>query len=81
MNALLLGFWETVKHFVTVDLTPTTFGLLVGILGVLALLAFLGFFKAAAKSANSGKAIKWGSLILAIIVFGLVALLVSARFA
>lgn len=81
MNALLLGFWETIKHFVTVDLTTTTFGLLVGILGVLGLLAFLGFFKAATKSAEKGKSIKWGSFILAIIVLGLVALLVSARFA
>ena len=75
MNALLLGFWETIKHFVTIDLTQTTFILLVG------MLAFLGFFKAATKSANNSKPIKWGSLILAIIMFGLVALLCSLRFA
>ncbi len=81
MNALLLGFWETIKHFVTIDLTQTTFILLVGIIGVLGLLAFLGFFKAATKSANNSKPIKWGSLILAIIMFGLVALLCSLRFA
>ena len=81
MNALLLGFWETIKHFVTVDLTPTTYGLLVGILAVLGLLAFLEFFKAATKSTEKGKSIKWGSFVLAVIVLGLVALLVSARFA
>lgn len=81
MNALLLGFWETIKRFVTIELTETTFGLLVGLLGLAGLFAFLGFFKAASKSVNGSKPVKWGSLILAIILFGLVALLCSVRFA
>lgn len=77
MNSVLLSFWDTVRHWISVDWSPITFGLIVGFLGVFALMILLNFFKG---NFDKGKPIKWGNLIFLIIILVLTAVICAARF-
>ena len=76
--ALLCSVWDDFKAWVTTGWSDVTFAIIVSILGVCGLLLLLSFFK---QSFDKGKRPKWMKLILSLIVFGIMAVIVSARFA
>lgn len=78
MFSLLCNIWVDFRNWVTNDWTQTTFLIVMCILGVLGLLSFLAFFK---QSFDKGKTPKWWKLIVALLLFGVIALLSWARYA
>lgn len=78
MFSMLCSMWDDFSMWVTNQWTQTTFVIVVCIVGVLGLFALLSFFKG---SFDKGKKPKWGTLILSIILFALLAVLSAARFA
>ena len=77
MISMLCSLWDDFSMWVTDVWSSMTYAIVVGIFGVLGLMALLSFFK---KSWDKGKKPKWGQLFLAILMFGLVALISIARF-
>ncbi len=74
---LLATLWNNFSNWVTEEWSQTTFILVVTILGVLGLWALLTFFKG---SINKDKKPKWGTLVVSIVMFVLLAILCSAKF-
>ena len=77
MLSTLCSIWDDFKSWVTVGWSQTTYIIVVCVLGVLGLFTLLSFFK---KSFDKGKKPKWALLILAIILFAILALISWARF-
>lgn len=77
MNSVMLSLWDTFRHWVSVDWSATTFAIVVSLLGVCALLGLLSFFKG---NFDKGKPIKWGKVVLIVLLLGIVTLLAVARF-
>jgi len=75
---MLLSLWGKFKQWVTVEWSELTFAITVGVLGCVALLLLVSFLK---LNYNKGKAIKWGNLVLLIVILAIVAVLCFARFA
>ena len=76
MISMLCGIWDDFKAWVTLGWSQTTFIIVVCVLGILGLMTLLSFFK---KTYNKGKAIKWGQLILALVLFAILAVISAAR--
>ena len=70
------SIWDDFKTWIIDGWSETTFILVICVLGVLGLMALLLFFK---KSFDKGKKPKWGVLILALILFGVLAFLSVIR--
>ncbi|MBP3619588.1 MAG: hypothetical protein J6J24_02890 [Clostridia bacterium] len=77
MFSMLCNIWDDFRLWISDTWSTTTFALVVSILSICGLLLFLKFFKA---SYNKGGKIKWFDLVLALLVFGLVAIIFIARF-
>lgn len=77
MGEMVLSLWGKFKQWVSVDWSPLTFGLVIGVLGVLALLLLMNFLK---ENFNKGKAIKWANLVLLIVLGAIILVLSLARF-
>lgn len=77
MNSMLLSLWDDFTKWVSVDWSQTTYIIVVCIFGLLGLLSLLSFFKG---NFDKGKKVKWSKLILALLLFGLLALVSFARF-
>ena len=77
MGEMVLSLWGKFKQWVSVDWSPLTFGLVVGVFGVIALLLLMSFLK---ENFNKGKAIKWANLVLLILLGAIIAVLSVARF-
>ncbi len=78
MNGMLLSLWGKMRDWVTNGWTQTTYIIVVCILGVCGLLLLSTYLK---KNFNKGKKVKWGPLILAIILFVLLGLVTALRYA
>lgn len=78
MVSMLCSLWDDFSKWVTVSWTQTTYIIVVCVFGLLGLMALLSFFKG---SFDKGKKVKWGKLILALLLFGLLAVVSAARFA
>lgn len=76
MMSMMCNIWDKFCQWVSFEWSSLTFILVVGALMIMGLLAVLSFFK---KSFNKDKKPKWGTLILAIIIFALVAVLFAAN--
>ena len=70
--------WQKFEMWVTLEWTPLTFGLLVSILGVVGCVGLLTFFKKSYGKAD--KPPKWGTLVVAILMFIILAIVCAARF-
>ena len=77
MISMLCNIWDDFSLWVSKSWSTTTFALVVSIMGILGLMAFLKFFKA---SYNKGGKIKWLDLVLALVIFGLMAVIFIAKF-
>ena len=75
--SMLLSLWTKFRQWVSVDWSNVTFAIVVGILGVVALMLLMSFLKG---NYNKGKAIKWGNVVLLVVVLGILALLCFVRF-
>lgn len=75
---MLLSLWDDFSNWVTVEWSQTTFAIVISFLGICGLLSFLSFFKG---NFNKGKKIKWGNLVLALFLFGLLAVISVAKYA
>lgn len=78
MFSMLCSLWDDFSMWVTNQWSQTTYIIVVCVLGVLGLMALLSFFK---TSFDKGKKPKWGTLILSIILFAILAVICFARFA
>ncbi len=78
MISMMCGVWQDFKNWVTIEWSQTTFIIVICVLAVCGLFMFLSFFK---KSFDKGKRPKWFQLILSLILFGMMAVVFSARFA
>mgnify|MGYP001624776368 len=78
MFSMLCSLWDDFSMWVTNQWSQTTYIIVVCVLGVLGLMALLSFFKG---SFDKGKKPKWGTLILSIILFAILAVICFARFA
>ncbi len=78
MNSMLLSLWDDFRNWVTVGWSQTTYIIVVCVFGLCGLLSLLSFFKG---NFNKGKKIKWGSLVIALIMFALLAVVSIARYA
>lgn len=78
MNALLLSAWDDFSNWVTLGWNQTTFVIVVCVFGICGLLAFLSFFKG---NFNKGKSIKWFKLVVALLMFALLAVVSAAKYA
>ncbi len=76
MMSLLCNIWDKFSRWVSFEWSQLTFVLVICALAIMGLLAFLAFFK---KSINKDKRPKWGMLVLAIIMFALMAVLFAAN--
>ena len=75
MKSMICNIWNDFTAWV-LTWSQTTFIFVVCILGLLGLLALLSFFK---KSINKDKRPKWGQLIIAVLMFALLAVVCAAR--
>lgn len=78
MFSMLCSLWDDFSMWITNQWSQTTYIIVVCVLGVLGLMALLSFFKG---SFDKGKKPKWGTLILSIILFAILAVICFARFA
>ncbi len=78
MNSMLLSLWDDFRNWITVGWSETTYIIVVCVFGICGLLSLLSFFKG---NFNKGKKIKWGSLVIALIMFALLALVSIVRYA
>lgn len=77
MNGMLLSLWGKMSDWVSTKWNQTTYIIVVCVLGVCGLLLLSTYLK---SNFNKGKKVKWGPLILALIMFGLLALVSALRF-
>ncbi len=78
MFSMLCSLWDDFSMWVTDQWSQTTYLLVACAFGILGLMALLSFFK---NSFNKGQKPKWGTLILSIVLFALLAVVSAARFA
>ena len=78
MESMLLSLWTRFRTWVTVDWSATTFYIVLSVLGVCVLMLLLGFLKG---NYNKGKPIKWGNVVLLVILAALIGFLSYVRFA
>ncbi len=78
MNSMLLSFGGKIKDWVTITWSQTTYIIVVCVLGVCGLLLLSSYLK---TNFNKGKKVKWGPLVLALILFGLLAAVTALRYA
>lgn len=78
MISMLLSLWDDFRNWVTVDWNDTTFAIVISVLGVCGLLCFVSFVKG---NFNKGKKIKWGQLVLALVLFVILGVISYARYA
>lgn len=76
MISMMCSIWDDFKTWIIDGWSETTFVLVICVLGLLGLMALLSFFK---KSFDKGKKPKWVVLILALILFGVLAFLSVIR--
>ncbi len=77
MFSMLCSLWDKFSMWVTNEWNNTTYIIVICAFSLFGLYALLAFFK---KSFDKGKRPKWGMLILAILMFALVAVVSAARF-
>lgn len=78
MNSMLLSLWDDFRNWVTVGWSDTTYIIVVCVFGICGLLSLLSFFKG---NFNKGKKVKWGSIVLSLVLFALLAVVSIARYA
>ncbi len=78
MNFMLCNLWTDFSYWVTETWSDAVYIIIVCFLGICGLLGVLSFFK---QSINKDTKPKWGILIVAIIMFVLLAVLFFARYA
>ena len=78
MKSMMLSLWDDFRKLVSVDMSQTTYIIIVCVLGICGMLALLSFFKG---NYNKGKSVKWGKIVVAVLMFGILALLSAVRFA
>lgn len=76
MISMMCNLWDNFSMWVSDKWSTTTFALVVSIFGLLGLMALLSFFK---KSFDKGKRPKWGTLILSLLMFALMAVVFAAK--
>ena len=77
MSSMLLGLWESFRKWVSVDWTTLTFAIVLSILGICVLMLLSTFLK---ENYNKGKSIKWGKIVLLVLLMGIMVLLFYVRF-
>lgn len=80
MFSTLCNIWDDFSNWVTLGWDYTVFIIVVAIFAVLGGLAVVSFVKGP-KYNKEKKPFKWGSLIFGLVMFGLMAVLLMARFA
>ena len=80
MMSMLCSLWDKISTWVTDSWTQLTFVIVVCAFGILGTMALLAFLKGP-KFNKDKKPFKWGSLILCLLMYGLLALVCAARFA
>ena len=70
MMSMLCNVWQDFSNWIRLGWSDVTFGLVISIFALCGVLSLLTFFK---KSFDKGKKPKWGMLVLAIIMFALLA--------
>lgn len=78
LDSMLLNLWGKISDWVTNGWSQTTYIIVMCVLGVCGLLLLSSYLKG---NFNKGKKIKWGPLVLALILFALLALITAARYA
>lgn len=78
MKSMMLSLWDDFRKLISVDMNQTTYIIIVCVLGICGMLALLSFFKG---NYNKGKGIKWGKIVVAVLMFGILALISAVRFA
>lgn len=78
MNSMLLNLWTKFREWVSVKWSALTFYIVFSVLGVCILALLLNFLK---TNYNKGKSIKWGRIVLIVLLGGIMGLLAYARFA
>ena len=77
MKGMLLSLWNKMSDWVSNGWTQTTYIIVMCILGVCGLLLLSTYLK---SNFNKGKKIKWGPLVLALVLFGLMALISALKY-
>lgn len=80
MVSMLCSLWDDFSLWVTNGWSNLTFIFVVGFLGLFGLMGLLSFLKGP-KYNKDKKPFKWGVLILSLLMFGLMAVVLAARFA
>lgn len=78
IDSMLLSLWGKIREWITIGWSQTTYIIVVCVLGVCGLLLLSTYLKG---NFNKGKKIKWAPLVLALILFALLAVISIARFA
>ena len=77
MKGMLLSLWGKMSDWVSNGWTQTTYIIVMCILGVCGLLLLSTYLK---SNFNKGKKIKWGPLVLALVLFGLMAFISALKY-
>ena len=77
MSSMLLGIWESFRKWVSVDWSALTFAIVLSVFGICVLMLLSTFLK---ENYNKGKSIKWGKIVLLVLLMGVMVLLFYVRF-
>jgi len=77
MSSMLLGIWESFRKWVSVDWSALTFAIVLSVFGICVLMLLSTFLK---ENYNKGKSIKWGKIVLLVLLMGIMVLLFYVRF-
>ncbi len=78
MSSMLCNIWDDFSNWVTLEWSQPVYIIVVCIFALLGVMGLLSFFKG---SINKDKKPKWGVLVLSLLMFGLLAIVVAAKFA
>ena len=79
MVSMLCSLWDDFSKWVSVDWSNTTYIIVVCVLGILGVMGLLSFLKGP-KYNKDKKPFKWGTLVLSLLLFGILAIISCARF-
>lgn len=79
MFSLMLSIWDDFREWVSLKWSQPVFFLVIALLGIFGVMGILGFLKGS-KPDKEKKTFKWGSLVLSVICFAILAVLCIAKF-
>ncbi len=80
MLSTMCNIWDDFSNWVTLEWHPVVFILVVSVLALFGSFAFVSFIKGP-KYNKDKKPFKWGTLIFGFLLFGIMAIIVCAKYA